>query len=143
MSDRQHQYHGRGALRRAEVMAGVSWRNTPETATKLPSSTDGRRKAPDAPAEEYASKARRPRPPPRCWAPTSTLPYKARSCPSTRVIYSWRPDPPGEAHDHPPIGKSIHKDHTNTSLIAEDACFAAPPAIRGLPPSGAWGFLRN
>lgn len=38
--------------------------------------------------------------------------------------------------------ESIHKDHTNTSLIAEDARFyAALPAIkRALPAHGAWGF---
>ena len=38
--------------------------------------------------------------------------------------------------------ESIHKDHTNTSLIAEDARFyAAIPAIkRALPAHGAWGF---
>lgn len=39
--------------------------------------------------------------------------------------------------------ESIHKDHTNTSLIAEDARFyAALPAIkRELPAHGAWGFF--
>ena len=39
--------------------------------------------------------------------------------------------------------ESIHKDHANTSLIAEDARFyAAVPAFeRALPPHGAWGFF--
>ena len=140
MSDRQHHIIGRGQVAHcgdAEVMAGGIVAKYTRNGHKafivhLTAGEKGHRTLP--PKSTPSKSAGRPRPPPRVWAPTPSLPYKRRGAARQRRgdLRAGRPDPPGEAHDHPhPLEKSIHKDHTNTSLIAEDARFYAAAAGHG------------
>jgi N-acetylglucosamine malate deacetylase 1 len=151
MSDRQHHIMVVGAhCGDAEVMAGgiVAKYTRNGHKASIVHLTAGEKGHRTLPPEEYAEQKRREAQAAAevLGADVYFLPYKDAELPvNDEVIYQLadliRQVKPTIILTH--WKESIHKDHTNTSLIAEDARFyAALPAIkRELPAHGAWGFF--